>query len=230
MTSLIEHPSVKRRSKATVTAPVSGKASDSDCLPRPHRFTVQEIEILDEAGTLSHRIELLDGSLFEISPIGNPHGIAVNDLYDILRTAWPKPGYIRNQQTHRFTKHDAPEPDLAILDAYPAKNAVTDELPRLVVEVSDTTLAMDLVYKKLAYAKFSVPEYWVLDLQGRRLFVFRDPNPESADAIHAWRDEQILSENGTVSPICIAELTINVADLLPEPEDAAAGSSPSQGR
>ena len=182
--------------------------------PRPYRLTVEAMMKLVDAGLLDGRIELVDGELIEMAAQGNPHAVAIGRSIRKLVPAWPEPGFLRVQSTHRFTEHDGPEPDLCLLDHEPKKGALIDELPRLVIEVSDTTLAQDLGRKKLDYARFLVPEYWVLDVNGRRLFVHRDPVADAADAVSAWRDERIVPEDGTVSPLCIVDLTITVADLL----------------
>lgn len=176
---------------------------------------VREMMTLADAGLLEGRFELVDGELIEMPAQGNAHGVAVNDLYDALRPRWARPKFIRNQTTHRFSEHEAPEPDLVLLDAYPVAGATVDAPPRLVIEVSDSTLATDLGRKKRDYARFDVPEYWVLDLQGQRLFVFREPNREATDIVHAWRDERIFTADGEASPLCVPSMTLKVADLLP---------------
>ncbi len=177
---------------------------------------VREMMMLADAGLLKGRFELVDGELIEMPPQGNAHSNAVSRLVYCFVPAWPQPKAIRSQSTHRFTAHDTPEPDFCLLDREAVPNALVDELPRLIVEVSESTLAVDLGRKKVDYARFGVPEYWVLDLIGRRLFVFRDPAADADDAVHAWRDEQILLVDAVISPLCLPDLAVKVANLLPD--------------
>ena len=180
----------------------------------PLRLRVEQFDALILADLLPNHAELVDGELFEVCETGNPHSIGVTRSVYAFIGAWTSPRFFSVRGTHRFADHEIREPDLCLLDREPVKDALIDDLPRLVVEVSETTLAVDLGRKKRDYARFNVPEYWVLDVNGRRLYVHRDPVADAADAVSAWRDERIVPEDGTVSPLCVPDLTITVADLL----------------
>ena len=183
--------------------------------PAKRLFTVREFMQMGEAGILDERCELVHGEVIEMPPVGNAHSIALQDLYDALRQAWPHPKFIRTQATQRFDEHWAPMPDLALLKQRPVPGALIDELPVLVVEVSDETLSYDLGQKRLDYARAGVPEYWVADLKRRRLLVFRGPERGAVEAEHAYLDEVVVQADQTVSPLAIPSLQIKVADILP---------------
>ena len=86
----------------------------------------------------------------------------------------------------------------------------------LIVEVSDTTLAYDTTTKAELYATAGVPEYWVLDVTGRQLFVFRDPQPLAAAlGAVAYQSRVTLFPTDAVTPLHAPNVTIAVADLLP---------------
>jgi Uma2 family endonuclease len=83
-----------------------------------------------------------------------------------------------------------------------------------VLEVSDTTLALDLTEKAELYATAGIADYWVLDLTGRRLLVFRDPAPVAAGGA-AYRTHQTLAPSESVAPLAAPNSPVTVADLLP---------------
>ncbi len=183
--------------------------------PVKRLFTVREFEQMAEAGIIRGRYELVHGEVIEMPPVGNAHSIALQDLYDALRPAWPHPKFIRTQATQRFDEYWAPMPDLALLTRRPIPGAQIDELPVLVVEVSDETLSYDLGAKRMDYARAEVPEYWVVDVKRRRIRAFRRPDAAAVDAEHAYLDEIVADVGGTISPLAIPTLQINVADVLP---------------
>ena len=83
--------------------------------------------------------------------------------------------------------------------------------------MSDRTIATDLGVKKLAYAQEGVPEYWVLDLKHQRLFVFREPKADAVDAVDAWADERVLKSPESISPKCMPDLELRVAEMFEGP-------------
>ncbi len=178
-------------------------------------FTVREFEQMGEAGIINGRYELVHGEVIEMAAVGNAHSMAVEDLRDALRAAWPHPKFIRTQATHRFDEHWAPMPDLALLKQKPVPGAQIDELPVLVVEVSDETLSYDLGSKRLGYAQAGVPDYWVVDVKRRRIRAFRRPDPSAIDAEHAYLDEIVADAGGTISPLAIPTLQVAISDVLP---------------
>jgi len=182
---------------------------------RPHRFTVSQLMVLSEKGFLTGHAELLDGRIYHMPPMGNAHAVATMKLYDRLRQHFLNPWFIRCQSTHRFGEHDAPEPDLAVLNSTPVAGALIDELPALVVEISDTTLDYDIGYKRLLYARYSVPEYWVVDVAHKRVYVFRKPDAKATNPFEAFEDESIIKDDGTVAPLIKSDAVIRVADFMP---------------
>ena len=194
----------------TVAVPTLALAGQSKRL-----FTVREFEQMAEAGIIRGRYELVHGEVIELGAVGNAHSVALQDLYDALRQAWPHQKFVRNQSTHRFDARWAPMPDLALLTQRPVPGAEIDELPVLVVEVSDETLSYDVGAKRLDYARAGVPEYWVVDVKRRRIRAFRRPDPSAVDAEHAYLDEIVADAGDTLSPLAIPTLRLAVSDVLP---------------
>ncbi len=178
-------------------------------------FTVREFEQMSESGIIDGRYELVEGEVIEMAAVGNAHSVAVEDFRDLFRPHWPNPKFVRTQATHRFSEHWAPMPDLALLAQRPIAGALIDELPLLVIEVSDETLSYDLGFKRLEYARAGVPEYWVVDLKRRRIRAFRRPDPAAVEAEHAYLDEVVAEADETLSPLAIPSLHVKVCDVVP---------------
>ena len=183
--------------------------------PQRVKFSVRDIVLLSGMGVVPQKSELVEGEIYLTAADSNFHSVAIMDLHDELRPAWPNPKYVRNQSTHRFASGWAPMPDLLLTETRPVGGAKVDPLPVLVIEVSDTTLAYDVGEKRLRYASEGVPEYWVADLNRRRFRVFRDPDPTAGDAESAYRVDFFAEADATVSPLAIPALNIRVADVLP---------------
>ncbi len=148
--------------------------------PRIKRFNVREFEQIDDLGMLAHRVELVDGEIIEMPSPGNAHSICRARINSRLLPHWLPPKFLGSQETHRFPNGWCPMSDFALLDDFPVAGALVDPPVQLAIEISDSTLEYDLGPKRLRYAHVSVPEYVVVDVNARRLHVFRGPNPEAA--------------------------------------------------
>lgn len=150
---------------------------------RTHRFTRERYERMVEAGIFgaSDRVELLDGEIVETSPQRSRHATAVTLVADRLSLIARAIGgcLVRAQLPLALGTESEPEPDAAVVDGtardYRDRHPTT---ARLVVEVSDTSLAYDRGRKLAAYARAGIVEYWVLDLPGAALEVYRKPSGE----------------------------------------------------
>jgi Uma2 family endonuclease len=105
-------------------------------------------------------------------------------------------------------------PDLAVVAGKPGFHGTHPTTAALVVEVADTTLQTDVTEKAERYATGGIADYWVLDLNGRRLLVFRSPQP-IPDGGAAYRDQRILGASDSITPLAAPNSSIRVADLLP---------------
>ena len=84
----------------------------------------------------------------------------------------------------------------------------------LVVEIADTTLTLDMTEKAELYATAGIADYWIVDLNARRLLVLRDPAPIAAGGF-AYRTQRVLGPADAVAPLAAPDATVRVADLLP---------------
>jgi Uma2 family endonuclease len=183
------------------------------------RWSRVEYDRLVEHGMFrpDERLELLDGLLVVREPQGSRHATAVGLVHDALAAAFGRRYHVRGPGPIALDESSEPEPDLAVVpgtrrdyrDAHPSS-------PVLVVEVSDSTLALDRRLKGGLYARAGIAEYWILNLVHRVLEVYRQP-VRSSGARHGWkyRSVRLLEGNAVVSPLAAPGARIPVADLLP---------------
>jgi Uma2 family endonuclease len=149
-----------------------------DAEPSRRRFTVEEFQRMGEAGIFApdERVELIDGEIIQMTPIGPWHMEAVFALEDYLRPIVGKDVRISIQMPVQLSGSE-PQPDVALLrrsavrsGALPPPSACL-----LVVEVSDSTVHFDRNRKRLDYAAAGIVEYWVLDLPAQTVVVHLEP-------------------------------------------------------
>jgi len=148
--------------------------------PRRHRITVDEYHRMAEVGLLAPdaRVELIEGAIFDLPSLENPHMATVSRLLRLLVIAVGGRGIVQCQGGIRLGNYSEPQPDFAIVkpreDFYQHQPRwAADTL--LAIEVSDSSLRYDLKTKMPLYARHGVPELWVLDLSRRQLHAFREP-------------------------------------------------------
>ena len=150
-------------------------------VPKPHPISVGEYLRMGATGVLDPdaRVELIDGGLFDMPPIGPPHASRVNRFIRIFSTAVGDSAIVSAQNPIVLGDFSAPQPDLALLrwrdDFYEQTHPGPEDI-LVLVEVADTSLAHDRDRKLPLYARFRVPEVWLVDLAGRHLDCYRDPD------------------------------------------------------
>lgn len=178
-------------------------------VPTPPRFRWDQYEQLIASGALNGlRTMFINGELIQMAAMYEPHMSGVSGTHFELQRVFGTGFYIRVQGPLRQGNND-PEPDLCVV---PGKRQDYKKMPTsalLVVEVSDSSLRYDTTEKAEIYAAAGTPDYWVLDIEGRRLLVFRDP--EAA----GYRTQLTFAETDSVAPLAMPSGSIRVADLLP---------------
>lgn len=163
------------------------------------------------------RVELLDGLLVVREPQGGRHATAVALVRGALEKAFGRAYYVREEKPIALDEQSEPEPDVVVVpgrprdyrDAHPSQ-------PVLVVEVADTSLALDRLRKGGLYARAGVAEYWVLNLIDEVLEVYRE-RVRTASARYGWKYDSVrlLKRNALVTPLAAPTARIRVATLLP---------------
>jgi Uma2 family endonuclease len=177
--------------------------------PRHYRFTRAEYHRMVEAEILTEDspVELIDGEILEMSPIGRRHKAGVDRLNDIFAPALKGRAIVRVQSSVVLDDYGEPEPDISLLRFRPDFYGDSDETPEdvlLIVEVADTSEAYDRQTKGPLYARHRIPELWVASLNRAQLFVYRDPTPNEYATV------QVLGRGDSVSPLAFPELSVAV--------------------
>ncbi len=118
---------------------------------------------------------LIDGVILEEGPMNPPHAITLELVEETIRTAFGTGWRIRNQSPLVLGQDLDPEPDLAVIAGTARGSSGHPTTAELVVEVADSSFNFDTNEKRLLYARTGIREYWVVDVNGRRLLVYRDP-------------------------------------------------------
>jgi Uma2 family endonuclease len=153
------------------------------------------------------RIELLDGVLVTMSPIGRPHSSTVQRLNRLLILALEGRAAVTCQSPFAANELSEPEPDFLI---FPLEGNELDHPSEayLIIEVADSSLAMDRGKKLRLYASCSVPEYWIVNLRERCIEVYTDPTPTAYSRVARY-------EPGQVIPLVVfPDVSCAVADVL----------------
>jgi Uma2 family endonuclease len=183
------------------------------------RMTRVRYDRLVDAGLFGpeDRVELLDGLLVVREPHGGRHATAVVLVRAALEKAFGRTHFVREEKPIALDDRSEPEPDVVVVagrprdyrDAHPSQ-------PVLVVEVADTSLALDRVRKGGLYARAGVADYWVLNLIDEVLQVYREP-VRASSARYGWKYDSVgvLSREAHVTPLAAPRARLRVAALLP---------------
>ncbi len=165
-----------------MTTTVSTAAAPPAALaPTRRRFTVAEYYAMADAGILSEndRVELLDGDIIVMPPIGNWHAFGVNRIVSVFpSTLLEGRAVLSVQNPVRLANDSQPQPDAMLLrwrdDFYQNGHPDPDDVLML-IEVSDTTVDYDLNAKLPLYARAGIPEVWIDNRRNRRIEVYTEP-------------------------------------------------------
>lgn len=175
----------------------------------PKQWSLDEWDQMIAAGVLHEdsNLLLLEGEILQISPQNSPHSTAVGLVQDELTAALAPETHLRVQMPLYLGTASDPEPDLAVVSGQRRDYSLQQPTGALlVVEVADTSLAFDRGRKARVYARFGVPEYWVVDLPNRQIRRFTRPGE------FGYATEEIRAEDEQLS---WAGRVIQVQALLP---------------
>lgn len=177
------------------------------------RFSRQAYHRMSEAGILGphRRVELVDGVIFMMSPIGPPQGSLITRLCDFFTRGLENRFQCRIQLPIVVRDHSEPEPDVAIVqrrdDDYQHEHPLPNEV-ELLIEVAQTSLDFDLGMKLRLYASSGIREYWVIDVGRQQILVHRNP------AGNQYRDVSPCRIGDKIAPLAAANCQLDVAWLF----------------
>jgi Uma2 family endonuclease len=204
---------------ALLTPPpaVSNPTSAASIGPRPFVWTLALFHRLGDMGWFEgRRAKLIDGQLIEEGRMDPPHADALEKTDAAVRIAFGPGWRFRVQLPLVLGQATDPLPDMAVVRGAPGSGTAHPTTAELVIEIADSSLHYDTTTKAELYATAGVQDYWVLDVDGRRLLVFRDPVPlPQGLGATAYRTHLIFNPGDSVSPFALPAASIAVADLLP---------------
>lgn len=181
--------------------------------PTKYRFSVEEYHRMGEAGifTEDDRVELWDGEIIVMSPIGNPHAVCVTEQDRLFVQQLADRAIVRNQQPASLLSDTEPEPDIVLArpraDRYRSGHPTAEDI-LLIIEVADTSLAYDRDTKIPGYGREGIPEAWLWDLGGEHVYVYQDPCPEG------YRSMRVFGRGDVLTPSAFPDVRIPVDEVL----------------
>lgn len=185
----------------------------SDIPPTRFKLTVEQYHRMGELGILrpDDRVELIDGELVRMAPIGSMHSGLVSRLTRLLVQRVGRSGVVSPQNPVILSNVTEPQPDLAVLrwraDDYMADTPVAADA-LLVIEVADSSLRFDRGVKLKFYAASGVPEVWIVDVRGRCVLAFAEP------AGDGYRRESRLGTGSIVNSAAVGGLSVGLDELF----------------
>ncbi len=185
--------------------------ANAQAFPKRHKITVQEYERMGEAGIFSEdeRVELIEGEIIDMAPIGTKHADTVRKLIQALAGKLPATAILDVQNPIRLDNNTEPQPDIAILKhrsyahCHPAPSDIL-----LLIEVSDASANYDRSVKVPLYAHAGIPEVWLIDLTGGFVEVFRKPSPSGYQEISRH------SQSERLRPLLVPEVEVALQELF----------------
>ena len=180
--------------------------------PTRRRFTVEEFYAMAEAGILTadERVELLNGEIFAMAPMGAPHADITYLFDDFFKSSLRGRARVQVQGPLRVDDNTLLFPDISVLRL---RSDYRRHLPEpedvlLLIEVSDSSLWRDREAKLPRYAAAGIPEVWVANVPASHIEAFSDP----VDGVYQSR--RIVPADGQISPIAFPDVVLTVGDFL----------------
>jgi len=185
------------------------------------RFSLDQYHDMGRLGIIAAdaRVELLEGWIVQMHPIGAPHRFVVDELYRALAELIPGSHHVYSQQPVTFGSSE-PVPDMVVVRGdnreFRGRHPGAAEID-LIVEVADTTLQLDRNQKSAICAAAEIAEYWIINLPERQAEIHRQPRAAS-DTTHAtYETREVVPADGRMSLVLEGKKLgeIGLADVLP---------------
>lgn len=178
-----------------------------------HKLSVADYYRMGEAGIFHEddRVELIEGDLIDMAPIGSRHASTVTRLERLLIKAAGDKAVVSGQNPLKLSNCSVPQPDVMVLrprpdDYFNALPEPADVL--LLIEVADSSINYDRKTKLPLYSRQVIPEVWIIDLNAQLLERYTQPNGDS------YAQYESLNQRDTVSPASLPDIIIDLAQLL----------------
>jgi len=177
-----------------------------------HRFTVADYFRMAESGIFvpGAKVELIDGEIVDMLPIGPFHSGSVNFLTEVFAEHSKGRWHVASQSPLQLGPNDMPEPDVMLLrrseDRYKTRHPNPSDV-YLIIEVSDSSLAFDQTTKLPIYAKAGIEEVWILNAPQKQLEIYRQPHA------FGYGSKTVLRE-GEAAPARFPDAVLKVETLV----------------
>lgn len=168
------------------------------------RWTRDEYYRLWDSGFFGHedRVELIEGEIVLMTPPGYEHTNSIRRGNMVLVRLYGDTHDVAVQCPLDLGQLSEPQPDFALIDRETAPEKALPTSADLVIEVAKSSLAFDRKEKATLYAKAGIPEYWIVDLAGRKLEVYRDPGPvPDKPGTFTYLSRQLFDPDQSVQPL-----------------------------
>lgn len=179
-----------------------------------HRLSVDDYERMGQANILGEddRVELIEGEIIDMPPIGSPHGGAVKRIANrLVRTFSETDAILAVHDPLRLSDFSEPEPDIVLLrprDDFYAELHPGPEDVLLLVEVAETSLRYDRDKKLPLYTRAGIPECWLVDIAGQALWIYRGPGPKG------YANVSQAADLSAVRPFCLPTAGVDLSGLF----------------
>jgi Uma2 family endonuclease len=178
-----------------------------------HKLTVTDYYRMGEVGIFHEddRVELIEGDLIDMAPIGSKHASTVSCFERLLIKAVEDKAIVYGQNPLKLSNLSVPQPDIMVLK--PSPDDYFNDLPQpddvlLLIEVADSSINFDRKTKLPLYASAFIPEIWLIDLNAKTLERYTQPNGES------YTQCEILNQQDKITLTFLPDLTIELGQVL----------------
>ncbi len=181
--------------------------------PTRMRITTNRYQMMVAAGVLTKydRIELIEGDMLDMAPIGLKHSALTSHLHELFVLAASRSATVVSGGPVNLGEYSEPQPDLMLLkrraDFYSGKFPEAADV-LLLIEVSDSSLSFDQGVKLNLYARYGISEYWVVDVEGGRIVTYREPTAKG------YLRKAEFAAGQTVTPQAFPGIDIPVREIF----------------
>jgi Uma2 family endonuclease len=175
------------------------------------KFTADEYERLVELGIFGEdeRLELIDGDIVEMAPIGHRHAACASNLHALFCAGLGPRAFVWGNGPARVAIGSVPQPDLALLRprSYQTGAPRPDDV-LLIVEAAESSLRYDRTVKLRLYARAGIAEYWIVDVAGGAIESYRSPEGET------YRERRRFGRGESLAPAAFPDVVVSVDDVF----------------
>lgn len=178
-----------------------------------YQFSVADYHRMLETGVLNEdsQVELLNGEIIKMTPIGPRHAASVDRINDLLKTTLDKQAIVRVQNPIQLDDYSEPQPDISLLkrraDYYAAGHPTPADV-LVAIEVADSSIDKDRTVKLPAYARAGIYEVWLVDLYEDRVEVHSNPHNS------LYQEVRIVQRGQEVISTTLPQLKLKADDIL----------------